>query len=79
MVNQISQQTISLINQIIAGLIVIVSLFLILQQVGQFLHIKAIDDCAKISRYEKDLPEENAKVFYPLTDIYKTCLKDKGY
>lgn len=79
MVNQINQQTISVINRIIACLFLIISLILILQHVDKYLRIKAVDDCTKISRYEKQLPEENAKVFYPLTDIYKACLKDKGY
>jgi len=79
MTDQNNQQIMAVINQIILSLTIIISLFLILNQVNQFLRIKAIDDCGKISRYEKQLPEDNAKVFYPVLDQYKSCLKDKGY
>lgn len=43
-----------------------------------FLRNQAIDGCAKNSSYEKNLVSEDAKVTYPVIDIYEQCLKQKG-
>lgn len=66
------------VGLIVFGIFMLVAVFLSLQRVDSFLKIKAIDDCGKISRYEANLDEVNARVTYPLDDIYKACLKDKG-
>lgn len=54
-----------------------VALFLALQRVDAFLRIKAVDECAKNSRYEET--RDGVKVWYPVPEVYKNCLKDKGY
>ncbi len=64
---------------IIASVLLFLAILMALVRVDYFLKIKAIDDCARISRYEKDNPDERAKITYPLGDVYKSCLKDKGY
>ena len=38
----------------------------------------AITECAKISKYEKKLESDSAVVSYPILDVYKKCLHDKG-
>ena len=68
----------STVNTIIIGVIVLLGLFLVMLRFDRYLKIKAIDDCARISKYEKNVTEENAKVTYPLADVYQSCLKDKG-
>lgn len=68
----------SAVNTIIIGVAFIVAVYLTLQKVDKFLQIKAVDDCGKISRYEVS-PDEKTKITYPLGDVYKQCLKDKGY
>lgn len=50
-----------------------------LNRIDKYIEIKAIDDCGKISQYQKNLTSENARVSYPIVDVYKNCLKDKGY
>lgn len=71
------------INQTInlaVGLGVFVLIFFFgLQVVNKSLRIKAVDECGHVSKYEKTLTEEHAKVTYPLAEVYKNCLKDKGY
>jgi hypothetical protein len=74
-----TNQTASIINCVLLIIFGIISLFLILQRVDRYLKIKAIDECYKISKYERNIPEENAKVTYPLSDQYKSCIKNKGY
>jgi hypothetical protein len=72
-------QTQTFINRVILVVTILIIVYLTLLRVDKFLKIKAIDDCGKISKYEKTIPEENAKVSYPVLDQYKSCLKDKGY
>lgn len=66
------------VGLVVFGILIFVSVFMSLQKVETYLRYKAIDDCGKIARYEATLPDENARVLYPLDDIYKSCLKDKG-
>ncbi len=47
-------------------------------RIDTFLRNQAVNECGHVARYEKTL-EDKAKVIYPMTDIYQTCLKDKGY
>ena len=67
----------SVLNTLIVVIFMAIALFLTLSKADNYLRIKAVDDCGKISRYEANL--NNAKVSYPLVDVYKSCLKDKGY
>lgn len=48
-------------------------------QIGSYLKERAIDNCGRISRYQTVLPDQNATVWYPIEDMYKQCLRDKGY
>lgn len=43
-----------------------------------YLRNQAINDCAKISKYTKQVVEDSATVEYPVNDFYTQCLKDKG-
>ncbi len=43
-----------------------------------YLRNQAINDCAKISKYTKQVIEDSATVEYPVNDFYTQCLKDKG-
>lgn len=52
--------------------------FLSLNRVDSFLKLKAMGDCALASRYE-DTPKEGVKVSYPVEEMYKNCLREKGY
>lgn len=61
---------------LLAGVLAI-GIYLGLEQVDHYLKIKAIDDCGKISRYEKRI-DEFTTVWYPDNGIYKSCLDDKG-
>jgi len=67
------------IGLIVLALALFVVAFLGLQRVDKFMQIKAVDDCGKMARLEKDNPEDGSKLLYPIGDIYKACLKDKGY
>lgn len=55
-----------------------VALFFAVTRVDQYLKIKAVDDCARISRYEVQ-EKTGAKVSMPIEDQYKNCVKAKGY
>lgn len=68
----------STVNTIIIGIVVLLGVFLMMLRVDRYIKVKAIDECAKISKYEKTVTAENAKVSYPLADVYQSCLKDKG-
>lgn len=72
-------ETSKIINSLIIAAALIVVAFLVLIRVDIFLKIKAIDDCGKISKFEKDNPGDNSKVSYPIADFYIPCLKTKGY
>lgn len=56
-----------------------IGLLFSLKRVDSYLRIRAVEECGKVSRYEKTITDENAKASYPVVDVYKTCLKDKGY
>lgn len=55
-----------------------VALFFGLKKADVFLTNQAINQCALISRFEQSDQEKNTKVSYPVADVYKKCLKDKG-
>lgn len=50
-----------------------------LQKVDKFLELKARNDCALASRYTLTIESDNVVVYYPVTDMYHTCLEEKGY
>ena len=64
-------------NTLIVVAFMAVALFFVLTKADNYLRIKAVDECGKISKYEANL--DKAKVTYPIVDVYKSCLKDKGY
>ena len=76
--NQTYPNVQSTVNTVIIGVVLLISIFLVMIRVDKYLKIKAIDDCAKIAKYEKTVSADNAKVSYPLQDVYQTCLKEKG-
>lgn len=43
-----------------------------------YIRNQAIDGCAQSYRYSQSLTNGNANVEYPMTELYKQCLKDKG-
>jgi len=58
--------------------LVAATLFLAVTRVDKYLKIKAIDDCARITRYEVQ-EKGGAKVSMPIEDLYKKCVTEKGY
>jgi len=54
------------------------ALFFAVTRADKYLKIKAIDDCASISRYEVQ-EKPGVKVSMPIEDAYKNCVKEKGY
>lgn len=67
------------IRFIVAMIALVVVVLIANMQVGSYLKERAIDNCARISRYQTTLADQNATVWYPIDDIYKQCLRDKGY
>lgn len=65
-------------GMVIAAIVGFVAVFMALGRVDTYMKIKAMDDCAKSSRYEAQV-QDGGKVSYPLSDMYESCLKDKGY
>lgn len=55
-----------------------VSLLLIMGRVDKFIRIKAMDDCARASRFEQKIDRQNAVASYPIEGLYNKCLKEKG-
>lgn len=69
----------TLLSLIVIGVITFFALNLILKRVDLFLRIKAINDCQTVARYERNIPEEDAKVYFPVPDQYDSCMKKKGF
>lgn len=55
-----------------------VSLLLTMGRVDRFLNLKAMDDCARASRFEQRIDRQNAVASYPIEGLYNKCLKEKG-
>lgn len=66
-------------NVILVVIFLSVALFLGLRRVDTYLKLKAMDDCMQASSFEQTVEKDNAVVSYPVTDMYKKCLQDKGY
>ena len=67
-----------LLKTIIISAVALLIAFMFFGRADTYLRLKAVDDCGRISRYEKNVTAEDAKVSYYLDDFYKQCLKDKG-
>ncbi len=50
-----------------------------LQRIDKYLEFKARYDCAEISRFTITSTKDNTTVYYPVEDIYRKCLNEKGY
>ncbi len=59
--------------------LIAVALYFAVTRVDRYLKIKAIDDCEKTSRYQTVDKQNGATTWFPVTDVYKNCLKTKGY
>lgn len=66
------------VGLVIFGIILFASVFMSLQRVDKFIKIKAIDDCGKVARYEFT-GGDGSRSMTPVDDIYKECLKQKGF
>lgn len=66
-------------NMMLVIIFLFVALFLTLNRVDRYMKQNAIDMCSKSSRYEAKVEDGKATASYPITDVYKKCLKDKGY
>ena len=75
----IKNQNISLIQTVLILIFSMIALQLVLTKVDIFLRLKAMNDCAMASRYETKDETTGATVSYPASNLYKTCLKEKGY
>jgi hypothetical protein len=60
---------------LIAGILAM-GIYFGFERYDRYLRIKAIDDCGKISRFEKKV-DEFTTVWYPEPNLYKSCLDDK--
>lgn len=54
------------------------ALYFTLKKVDVYMTNQAIHQCALISRFEQTDQEKNTKVSYPVAEVYKQCLTDKG-
>ena len=63
---------------LIAGVLAM-GIYFGIQKADKYLELKARHDCAVISRFEISIPTDNTVVWYPVNDVYKQCLDEKGY
>ena len=62
------------------GLLTVAAIaFLAYNQASNAIRERAVDNCARISRYQLQNPTDGTTVWYPIDEIYKKCLTDKGY
>jgi hypothetical protein len=59
--------------------VALVVAFFALNQASNAIRERAVDNCARISRYQLQNPTDGTTVWYPIDEIYKKCLNDKGY
>ncbi len=55
-----------------------IALFFSLRKADVYMKNQAIHQCGLISRFEQSDQKNHTKVSYPVADVYKQCLKDKG-
>lgn len=70
--------TLSKLTPLIGFIIVFVIFILALTRFDTYMKYKGIDNCAKASRFEQTITDQNAKVSYPVQDVYKDCLSKKN-
>lgn len=58
--------------------VIIVVSYLVLLRVDTYLRNSAVDNCAKISKFEKQDKAQSAVISYPIKDVYQECLIRKG-
>ncbi len=66
-------------NVLLVIIFLSVALFFGLKRIDLSLRETAVDNCSRISRFEQTLNNNATKVSYPLVEVYKQCLNDKGY
>lgn len=64
------------IIKVIGFILLFVAFYMGLVRVDAYLKAQAINDCGKISKYERQGKGETAS--YPVLEVYNSCLKDKG-
>lgn len=64
---------------IIWAVIAVAAIVVASMQSGKYLKLKAMDDCARATRYEVTDKNTGAKASYPVTDLYEKCVTSKGY
>lgn len=72
-----NNMTAKIVSSVITAVVIGVVAFMFLGKIDSYLRIKAIDECGKISKYEITAAD-GSHVSYPINDVYKSCLKDKG-
>ncbi len=63
----------------IAMLLLFAAFYLGLMRVDVYLRNSAVDECGRMSKFEKRDNSQNAIISYPVADVYQDCLKRKGY
>lgn len=66
-------------NVMIFVIFLFVALFLSLGRIDRAQRERALDNCARISRFEAQIDGGKSKATYPIADVYAKCVKDKGY
>lgn len=66
------------IFKVIDYVLIVVAILAFAYFANTFIRNQAIDGCAQSYRYTQNLTRQNANVAYPMTELYKQCLKDKG-
>ena len=66
---------------ILAALTVVIAvgIYATLERVDKYLEFKARADCAAMSKFQITIPTDNTVVSYPVEDVYRQCLDEKGY
>lgn len=59
--------------------VAVVIAFMAYSQASKAILERAVDNCARISRYQIQNPTDGTTVWYPIDEMYKKCLTDKGY
>lgn len=64
--------------KIINSILILIAIVSFAFLANTFIRNQAIDGCAQNYRYSVVLSDQNANVTYPMAELYKQCLKDKG-
>jgi len=68
-------------NILLAAIAVIlaVGIYAALERADKYLEFKARADCAAVSKHQVTIESDGVVVSYPVEDIYRKCLDEKGY